>query len=382
VPARILIADPDESFGLMLKQILELSDEYTADAAQTGARALELAQKRRPDLAIVDAALADMSPAALITSLQLILPGVPIMLIPMGTTLPDEYRQMGVRTILTKPFFVGDLARNLEETLGAGAKSAEPPSSDSRRRPLVPAHRLRGATRASQPAAGTAHSEPASDRKTRTSAGSDEVPSTDPAGEESSNTAASLTSQQSPETVAARLSTWVGRLQPDARPAFPAGQPIRAAPTSRVRQSLPLPERRGSGLAATEGSATSGGNELDAALERALTTLTHELRADAVFILKEGVLLAQRGSVGETRSEKLAEILQRWSTAAIELAALVGERNAHFGQFHAEGERYHVYSYEGAKSILLVIICRTDIPFGTLRLNLKSAGAELAKAVR
>src|SRR4051812_20752958 len=123
MPVRMLIADPDESFGLMLKQILELNGEYVADAFTTGSATLASAHKRKPDLLIVDAALADMSAAALIASMQLIRPGISILLIPLGNTLPDEFQRLGVQAILTKPFFVGNLGKVIAGVLGTETRT-------------------------------------------------------------------------------------------------------------------------------------------------------------------------------------------------------------------------------------------------------------------
>src|SRR5262249_11096739 len=122
MPVRILIADPDESFGLMLKQVLELNGEYVADALTTGAATLASAQKRKPDLVIVDAALADMSAASLVASLQLVRPGIALMLIPLGNALPEEFQRLGVRGILTKPFFAGNLGKYIADVLGTESK--------------------------------------------------------------------------------------------------------------------------------------------------------------------------------------------------------------------------------------------------------------------
>jgi predicted regulator of Ras-like GTPase activity (Roadblock/LC7/MglB family) len=160
-----------------------------------------------------------------------------------------------------------------------------------------------------------------------------------------------------------------------------AEKPARATAAPRVRQTI-TPPRRGTPATEAPQQAIGPGADTQASIDRALATLSRELRADAIFVLKDGALLTQRGNLPGLQVESVAGVLRRWASTAAELAAIVGENNSRFAQFHAEGERYHVYSYDTGSGLMLVVICRTDIPFGTLRLSLKAAGAQLAKLAR
>jgi DNA-binding NarL/FixJ family response regulator/predicted regulator of Ras-like GTPase activity (Roadblock/LC7/MglB family) len=489
MPVRILIADPDESFGVMLKQILELNDEYVADAHTSGSATLASAHKRKPDLLIVDAALADMSAAALIASMQLIRPGISIMLIPLGNTLPDEFQRLGVQGILTKPFFVGNLGKNIADVLGTETRTlVNLPSSYSRAigskpqgtsptsKPPVSAAAIinkqaatSGEAKPSETAAPTparpqqkpepaAESNaptspipsaktvapPASDKVTserQTAPDRDKRPVPAPAKRATAPPSAASSLAKAAGNLAARIQRpsssgpaekpagkpsskppdWVAALSKDTAGTDTAVQPVKpsvptaptqaepkqpptasahvtepprsstsAAPpesprpplaTPRVRQAVPPPRRSAIEPEPARPAAPDPGDP-QVAIERTLAALVRELRADALFVLRNGAPVFERGAVPGITVEAVAAVLRRWAEAATELAALVGENNGRFVQFHAEGERYHVYAFDTGKGLMLVVICRTDVPFGTLRLTLKSAGAELAKLVR
>ena len=142
MPPRILIADPDQAFGLMLKQMLELNGDYQAEHVSTGALALASVRKHIPDLAIIDMAIRDVPPPLLISSIQQWAPQARVMLIPVGETVPDDIRTLPVQGILRKPFFIGDLGRQIARALGTHTKPLvhlPPPleQADSQHKPRI-----------------------------------------------------------------------------------------------------------------------------------------------------------------------------------------------------------------------------------------------------
>ena len=119
-----------------------------------------------------------------------------------------------------------------------------------------------------------------------------------------------------------------------------------------------------------------------AAVERTLDILSHEVRADVLLVLHNGALVAQRSSFPINRIDAFVELLRRWSEVANQMAAFLGEAYGRFRQFHFEGERYHVYEFDVNDNVALIVVCRTDVSFGTIRLAIKTASADIAKYLR
>ena len=83
--------------------------------------------------------------------------------------------------------------------------------------------------------------------------------------------------------------------------------------------------------------------------------------------------------MNELRQESMAELMAGWFKIAADMAAFVGERGGRFKQFHFEGDRYHIYGFAIADTSILVAICRSDVPFGNLRLSIRTASPEIAR---
>lgn len=113
----------------MLKEGLENSGLYQAKWASTGREAVEAVRKNKFDLVIVDMALTDVSPIALVQAIRKMQNGVRVMMIPlMGQDLPQAAQALNINGILTKPFFVGDLPDIVDEAM----------DRPRRQRPAVP----------------------------------------------------------------------------------------------------------------------------------------------------------------------------------------------------------------------------------------------------
>src|SRR5262245_58314539 len=115
----ILVVDPDEGFGYMLKEGLQNTGQYSATWVHTGSDALQAVIERGFDLVIIDIAVSDMPPPKLVQAIRDAKNGIKIMMIPMmGQDLPDRLKKLEINGVLPKPFFVGDLPNLIDEALG------------------------------------------------------------------------------------------------------------------------------------------------------------------------------------------------------------------------------------------------------------------------
>jgi CheY-like chemotaxis protein len=124
----ILVIDSDEGFGMMLKEGLQQSGLYTADWAISGRQSAQVLKRVNYDLVIVDMALDDVPPAALIQAIRKAKNGIKIMVIPiMGQAVPKTIMELKVDGVLTKPFFVGDLPELVDKAMGRKPRIQPPP---------------------------------------------------------------------------------------------------------------------------------------------------------------------------------------------------------------------------------------------------------------
>jgi CheY-like chemotaxis protein len=115
----ILVVDPDEGFGYMLKEGLQNTGQYSATWVHTGGEALQAVVEKNFDLVIIDIAVSDMPPPKLVQAIRDAKNGIKIMMIPMmGQDLPDRLKKLEINGVLPKPFFVGDLPNLIDEALG------------------------------------------------------------------------------------------------------------------------------------------------------------------------------------------------------------------------------------------------------------------------
>src|SRR5262245_54864910 len=115
----ILVVDPDEGFGFMLKEGLQNTGQYNATWVHTGGDALQAVVEKSFDLVIIDIAVSDMPPPKLVQAIRDAKSGIKIMMIPMmGQDLPDRLKKLEINGVLPKPFFVGDLPNLVDEALG------------------------------------------------------------------------------------------------------------------------------------------------------------------------------------------------------------------------------------------------------------------------
>ena len=123
---RVLIADPDISFVVRIKQALEQTGNYEVIVFATGQVALEEAGRQRHDVAVVDFALHDMEGSVLVGRLRQVQPDLAIVVVPREKQpLPEEIEVEGV---LAKPYRARELDLILQRAIEV-KRSAPPPKT-------------------------------------------------------------------------------------------------------------------------------------------------------------------------------------------------------------------------------------------------------------
>lgn len=119
--ARILVADDDEQYRLMLQRTLERAG-YVVSTADNGVTALAAAKATDHDLAVMDLLMPEKEGLETIRELRQLRPGLPIIAITGGGRgNPADYlraaKLLGARGALEKPFSIQDLLRLVREIL-------------------------------------------------------------------------------------------------------------------------------------------------------------------------------------------------------------------------------------------------------------------------
>ena len=127
----ILIVDSDEAFAVMLHDSIQREMNHRVSICTSGAQAIDNMRSNRYDLAVVDLGIHDQEPLALLGAMRRQQSNLRIIVIPlMGEDLPEEIETADIQGVLTKPFFIGDLAGTIEAALATPMVSAveEPPA--------------------------------------------------------------------------------------------------------------------------------------------------------------------------------------------------------------------------------------------------------------
>jgi len=114
----ILIVDSDEAFALMLHDSIKREMHHHAIICTTATQAKVSLLDNDIDLVVIDMGLEDEDPLSLLQALRQRQNGMRVVVIPlMGEELPEEVANAGIQGVLTKPFFIGDLAATIEKAL-------------------------------------------------------------------------------------------------------------------------------------------------------------------------------------------------------------------------------------------------------------------------
>jgi DNA-binding response OmpR family regulator len=117
MPPRVLIVDDNELTLTLVTKILEL-DGYSVEIASNAIDAIDLIQKRVPDLAILDVMMPDMNGYELCKRLRQAPYSIhiPLMIITAEGSDSDKDRAMacGANDLLTKPFNIDELRKRIQ----------------------------------------------------------------------------------------------------------------------------------------------------------------------------------------------------------------------------------------------------------------------------
>ncbi|MGH7935160.1 MAG: sigma-54-dependent transcriptional regulator [Candidatus Binataceae bacterium] len=117
--ATILVVDDESAMAAALCEVLREAG-YEALAANSGAEALEIVQRERPDLLVSDLRMSEMTGHGLQIELNRIAPDLPVIIITAFGSIETavESMKLGARDFITKPFgnheFLLVIARTLE----------------------------------------------------------------------------------------------------------------------------------------------------------------------------------------------------------------------------------------------------------------------------
>jgi DNA-binding response OmpR family regulator len=123
---RVLIADDDEQYRLMLQRSLERAG-FVVTSADNGMTAIAAAMHAEHALAVIDLLMPEKEGLETIRELRALRPAMPLIAISGGGRGdPANYlraaRLLGATAALAKPFSIQDLLRTVRETLPAGTE--------------------------------------------------------------------------------------------------------------------------------------------------------------------------------------------------------------------------------------------------------------------
>ena len=102
---RVLLVEDDPAISELLQTVLA-GMGLAVDVAASGSRALELAEKHRPSLVVLDLGLPEMYGKTVAVSLRRRYQNLPVMVVSAlpATAVAEDAWQMGAFTYMTKPF--------------------------------------------------------------------------------------------------------------------------------------------------------------------------------------------------------------------------------------------------------------------------------------
>ena len=118
MPSKILLVDDDKTLLTFLGEFLQAED-YSVLSAASGAEAMRVVYRERPDIVVLDVMMPGMDGWELVARLRE-LADFPIILLSGKTSEADKLRgfRMGVDDYVTKPFSFAELAARIQAVLG------------------------------------------------------------------------------------------------------------------------------------------------------------------------------------------------------------------------------------------------------------------------
>ncbi len=118
VNINVLVADPNEAFATLIKEVLEESGSFLVVPTLNGEAALTAASLQPFDLAIIESEVDDIPLDEFIAGLRDHHPMMAVMLIPpFGEEAPAEAADLDLQGFLPKPFFIPEVRQRIEEVL-------------------------------------------------------------------------------------------------------------------------------------------------------------------------------------------------------------------------------------------------------------------------
>lgn len=124
--ARVLVIDDDRETRDVLEEQLRRSSHGVQTAA-TGTEGVRMARERRPDVVLLDAALADMTPAGVCRALEgeMSTQGVPVVAM-LAVGQEEVAGATGVHDVIAKPFSVREVLAHIESALKRARPEVDP----------------------------------------------------------------------------------------------------------------------------------------------------------------------------------------------------------------------------------------------------------------
>jgi DNA-binding response OmpR family regulator len=126
----ILLVEDDPSLALGLVDSLEF-EGFRVTHAQTGQRALDLAERDKPDCVILDLMLPDLNGYQVCERIRHGDPLVPILMLTARSQEADKIRglDVGADDYVTKPFSVGELVARIRALFRRASRGTSPPNA-------------------------------------------------------------------------------------------------------------------------------------------------------------------------------------------------------------------------------------------------------------
>ena len=127
---KVLLAEDDQNFGMMLKSFLQLQD-FTVDWAINGVEALEKFRRYKYDMGILDVMMPDMDGFSLAQEINRISPNTPFVFLTAKSLKEDKIKgfKLGAIDYLVKPFDPDILLLKIEAIL---RQSSQMPAEDEK----------------------------------------------------------------------------------------------------------------------------------------------------------------------------------------------------------------------------------------------------------
>lgn len=117
---KVLVVDDEKNLTLAMRRLLS-AEGYKTEIANSGAEALDMAKKEAFDVVFLDVNMPDMNGLETFKKLRKVSPdSVVIMITGYGKTLKvlvEEAREMGVRTVIDKPFKINVVTEAIREAI-------------------------------------------------------------------------------------------------------------------------------------------------------------------------------------------------------------------------------------------------------------------------